>query len=165
MTLKVKLFPPTTLRHILHLSLKPKKPDSVYQYWVEVLQQFVTVTWVLQVSERSVYYLKLQYLLFSLLIFLNHTLNFRFFPKNFIKFLGCILYTRKYGMFWSTCHAWVNFGTYPRSHRTECSSIDFASSGDFNKFAAERSILIRICKFHCYFCQLSQKTDFWLSCS
>ena len=24
----MKLFPPTTLRHVSHLSLKPKKPDS-----------------------------------------------------------------------------------------------------------------------------------------
>ena len=32
MTLKIKLFPPTTLRHVSHLSLKPKKPDSDYDY-------------------------------------------------------------------------------------------------------------------------------------
>ena len=27
----MKLFPPTTVRHVSHLSLKPKKPDSVYK--------------------------------------------------------------------------------------------------------------------------------------
>ena len=32
MTLKIKLFPPTTLRHVSHLSLK-KPPDSGYSYF------------------------------------------------------------------------------------------------------------------------------------
>ena len=67
----------------------------------------MTVTWVLQVSERSVYYLKLRYLLFNLRTILNHTLNFRFFQKKNIKFLGCVLYTGKYGISlifnWSDC--------------------------------------------------------------
>ena len=29
----MKLFPPTTLRHVSHLLLKPKKPDSAYAFF------------------------------------------------------------------------------------------------------------------------------------
>ena len=47
------------------------------------------MTWILQVSERSVYYLKLRYLLFNLRIFFNHPLKFSFFfQKIVLNFLG-----------------------------------------------------------------------------
>ena len=68
--------------HVTSSTCLPKNGESQFKlrsllsewsvtdvYWVEVLRQFVTVTWVLQVSERSVYYLKLQYLLFNLHFF------------------------------------------------------------------------------------------------